>query len=150
MYHLYHHQLQIALFNGFYSLFFLLCCCCCCCCSIFTHVHCFTGLLAYCFVGSESTRKRNKSKNNNTQICEGNIWERNTQRNRPSCLFENYIFEYRWTGPYQRNATIFHDKRRTNEWNINWKNTFLQFSVVFFSQQRSIQHCCAVWCGCGV
>jgi hypothetical protein len=27
MYHLYHHQLQIALFNGFYSLFFFIFCC---------------------------------------------------------------------------------------------------------------------------
>jgi hypothetical protein len=45
---------------------------------------------------------------------------------------KNYIFEYRWktNGTESTNATIFHDKRNSNEWNINWKKYFL---TVFFS-----------------
>lgn len=53
-------------------------------------------------------------------------------RNRMLC--DEKTPEYRRTEPYQRKcATIFHDKRRTNEWNIKLKKILsYEFSVVFF------------------
>lgn len=49
-------------------------------------------------------------------------------------LYDEKTPDYRRTEPYQRKcATIFHDKRRTNEWNIKLKKILsYEFSVVFF------------------
>lgn len=56
-------------------------------------------------------------------------------------LYDEKTPEYRRTEPYQRKcATIFHDKRRTNEWNIKLKKILsYEFSVVFFFS--SFLHC---------
>lgn len=93
MYHLYHHQLQIALFYGLFS-----------------------------FHTRSVPKKEEKKSTATTHKC---VME---YLRETLALFENYIFEYRWTnGTESTNATIFHDKPNSNEWNINWKNTFLQF-----------------------
>lgn len=108
LYHLYHHQLQIALFYG----------------RLFSFSHTF-GV-------SRKDEEKKKYQQHNTQMCNG-IFERST-----AYLKKKYIFEYRWSikrsGTESTNATILHDKRNSNERMneiLNWKkNTFLHLFCV--------------------
>lgn len=166
MYHLYHHQLQIALFNGLFPLLFRVHALSLSCSH--THdgasgVHCFTACffllwpsssLRHTLLYATGITPKNWIKKNIFFLLRYIRRERNTEL----CLFDccdafclSFLFaaalrleermlcdektpEYRRTEPYQRKcATIFHDKRRTNEWNIKLKKILsYEFSVVFF------------------